>query len=579
MASFSLNNRATPVRPVRGTAIGLQSLPTHSTLTLALLTALALPILPALAQTVPDAGQTQREIQRPSLPVAPPAVNPLQVAPPAAAPAADSSVRIAVRSLVISGNQAFDGATLQALIADLGGGQRSLAELEQGAARITAYYRSHGYLLARAYLPAQEIIDGVVKIQVLEGHIGQQQMQNRSRVSDERVQAYLGDLQSGAPIVAGPVDRDLLLLNDLPGVGGVRANLQPGASVGSSDLVVQLDPGVPYGGRAELDNYGNRYTGELRTGGSVWLNSPLQLGDLASARILTSGSGMSYARLAYQVPLGGDGLSVGAAYAYTHYRIGKEFEVLDARGSARSASVYLVYPLLRSQLSNLAVSAALENKDFTDQTLNISTDKQVQVLNLGLAGSWRDGLGNGGITALDATLANGRLSRDATATDPARRDSFSRLYASLYRLQNLGSGSGWSTSALLSGQITNENLNSSEKFALGGAAGVRAYPQGEGIGDQGWMVNLELRRAITRNLQASVFYDEGAVTFNHNPGPQATGDNTRRLAGAGLGLEGRFLQLQLKAALAWRTSGGVPLSEPAGANRDPRFWVQASLPF
>ena len=40
------------------------------------------------------------------------------------------------------------------------------------AARITDLYREHGYILARAYVPAQEMRDGAVEIGVVEGRVG-----------------------------------------------------------------------------------------------------------------------------------------------------------------------------------------------------------------------------------------------------------------------------------------------------------------------------------------------------------------------------------------------------------------------
>ena len=126
----------------------------------------------------------------------------------------------------------------------------------------------------------------------------------------------------------------------------------------------------------------------------------------------------------------------------------------------------------------------------------------------------------------------------------------------------------------LSGQQANKNLNSSEKFSLGGASGVRAYPQGEGSGDQGLLANIELQRNLTAQVQGVVFYDFGQVDINRNP--FAAGSNTRSLGGVGVGLNGQIEKLQLKTSVAWRTRGGDPLSDTA--KRNPRLWLQLGLP-
>ena len=485
-----------------------------------------------------------------------------------------------MKAIRVSGNKAFAAGELEALAAHLIGGEHTLAELEAATGRITAYYRKHGYVIARAYLPAQEIKGGVVVINVLEGRVGQQYVNNQSRLSDDRASGYLSGIKSGDALQAKPVDRALLLLNDTPGVGGARATLQPGASVGTSDLLIELDPSAPYSANVELDNYGNRYTGEYRLGGALALNSPLKIGDQLTLRALTSNQNMAYARFAYQIPVGGSGLKLGAAYSDTSYRLGQEFAVLQAHGAATSSSMYAVYPFIRSQASNLSGTLTWENKKLDDQTDApiTSTDKHVQLANLGLAGNHQDALGGAGITSFDLSLVTGSLSMDAGSLvadnlSAQSNGAFTRFAYNANRLQRLADAS--SLSVTLSGQQASKNLNSSEKFSLGGANGVRAYPQGEGNGDEGWLVNLELRHNLAPALQGMIFYDAGSVSINRNPFVVGT-TNTRSISGAGVGANAILAGVQIKAHLAWRISGGQPDSEPATLNRNPRLWLQAS---
>jgi hemolysin activation/secretion protein len=130
----------------------------------------------------------------------------------------------------------------------------------------------------------------------------------------------------------------------------------------------------------------------------------------------------------------------------------------------------------------------------------------------------------------------------------------------------------------VAGQQASKNLDSSEKFSLGGVNGVRAYPQSEATGDEGYRATVELRRTLAANLQGTLFYDFGSVRINKNPfGPAAA--NERNLAGAGFGLNASVAAVQLRASLAWRTNGGSPTSIPVSAARRPTFWLQAALPF
>ena len=548
------------------------------------LSALALIFLATLsahaAPAAPDAGQTIRELQTQPELNAPKTTPPLRLEEDVTRrDSAQGDVRIVVSGIRVSGSSTFTAAELEALVADLIGGEHTLAELYQGAARITAYYRERGYIIARAYLPAQEIQDGVVVIAVVEGRIGEQQINNQSRLSDARANGYLREIKSGEALRAAPVERALLLLNDTPGVGFTRATLQPGASVGTSDLVVEIDPSAPYFARVAADNFGNRYTGENRVDGALALNSPLKMGDQFTVRALASDQDQTYARVAYQIPAGNSGLRLGAAYFNTRYRLGKEFAPLQAHGTATGTSLFAVYPFIRSQGSNLSGTLTLEDKkldDFTDAPVTAAA-QHIRLASLGLAGNYHDLRGGGGVTSCDLALVAGHLGMDtesqaADELSARRNGGFTRLAYNVTRLQRLTDRDALSVS--LSGQWAGKNLTSSEKFFLGGAYGVRAYPQGEAEGDQGWLTTLELRHRFLPDLQGVVFYDAGSVRINHDP--FLAGENTRTISGAGVGANANFLGLQINAYAAWRLHGGQPTSEPSSLDRNPRLWVQAS---
>jgi hemolysin activation/secretion protein len=549
-----------------------------SLITLALLSSFSAQSAP----TAPDAGQTNRELQKQPDLNAPKAVAPVRVEGEAAKGVVDDGLRIAIKAIRISGNSVFATGVLEALVADLINGERSMANLDAGAARITAYYRERGYVVARAYLPAQDIKDGAVEIRVLEGQIGGQSINNRSSLSEGQVSRYTGDIKHGDAVQSGRIDRALLLLSDTPGVGGARATLQPGTSVGTSDLLIEVDPAAPYAANIEVDNFGNRYTGEYRLGATLALNSPLKIGDQLTVRALTSNENLIYGRLAYQLPVGSSGLKLGGAYSETHYELAKEFASLKAHGSARSASLFATYPFVRSQSSNLYGTLTVEDKDLLDKTdVPVSSvDKQVRLINFGLAGSHRDVLGGAGITSVDTALIFGYLNMDAASlaidASTARSDGdFARFTYTLNRLQRITDAD--SLSLTVSGQQASKNLNSSEKFTLGGANGVRAYPQGEGNGDDGWLANLELRHNFLDNLQAIAFYDAGGVNINHTAYSAAT--NTRNIAGAGVGLNAQYKLFQLKTSISWRTHGGQAQTEPTTMDRSPRLWVQLNGTF
>jgi len=533
----------------------------------------------------PDAGQTIRELQQqPELSV-PKSTTPLQPVPepepvpkdggvPEVQPGAE--VSMLVKSIHVSGNSVIATAELEALLADLVGSEHTLTELNKGAARITAYYHERGYIVSRAYIPPQKIQDGAVMFSVQEGRIGEKRINNLSGLSDQHAEKYMNVVRSGDILQAAPVDRALLLLNETPGVGAARASLQPGASVGTADLVLELSPSVPYTANIQMDNYGGYYTGENRLGAELALNSPRKIGDLLTLRAMVTDQNLTYTYITYQIPVGGSGLRVGGTYSGTSYRLGKELASSESHGTAKVSSLVAVYPFIRSLKSNLSGTLALENKQLKDEIATFSPiEKQVRLATFGVAGDLRDFFGGGGITLFDLSLATGSLSMDdASLADDKlsaqTNGSFTRLGYKLNRLQRLSDS--YSLSLSLSGQYANKNLNSSEQFSLGGAYGVRAYPQGEALGDEGRLAAVEVRHSFTQGLEGVVFFDAGSVIINRNP--YLAGSNTRSISGGGVGANAKIAGIEFKAYFALRGSGGQPTSEPDTMNRKSRLWLQ-----
>lgn len=534
------------------------------------------------AAPLPNAGQLL-----PSVPLTPAPASgkaaPVLLPPPdqsSAAPVSDE--RITISEVRITGNTVFSEAQLLALIApDLAASESkgsagklfSFVELQALAERITAYYREQGYLLARAYLPAQEVRDGRLEIAVLEGRVSRINWNNDSRHADAALEGRLDDIPVDAPLYNPTLERSLLLLGDLPG-SEVQATVRPGVSIGTSELDISLkDRQGLFGGNVSGDNEGNPYSGEYRLGAGLTVNSPLRLGDTLNLNVLGGGRDYQYGRLAWQVPVGQRGLAVGLAVSSMNYRLQQEFASLDAHGTAQIGSAYALYPLQRSRFSNVNAQLAFDYKKLDDRIDLISSvvNRTLGVWQTGLSGSRYDGLGGGGLSSwsLNAVAGNLRLDPTAQAIDAASvrtEGSYTKGMMQISRLQRLADN--WNLYAQIGGQAAQKNLDSSEKYALGGSAAVRAYPQGEAPVDDGWLGTIELRYSPAANWQASVFNDAAQGKLQH--APIKSTDNQRRLSGAGVGvIYADTGGLTVQATLAWRT-GEAPTSD---TDRSPRGWV------
>lgn len=525
----------------------------------------------------PDAGSIKRD----NVPATAPPPKPDANLPQAAEPSAVSqdTTPIDVKKITVIGATVFTNESLQALVAEYATGTHTLGDLQKAAAKITAYYRKNGYFLARAYLPKQSLEDGVVTISVLEGNLGELKVENTSRLNDNKLNAYLGKINTSKPLQKKQVDRALLLLSDTPGVGGLDSRVEAGANVGETNLVVSAKEAALFSGRIEADNYGSLYSGRYRIGGNVDANSPFGFGERLSARLMVSDENLIFGRLGAQVPIGADGLTLSGGYGRTQYSLGDSFDPLDARGDSDTFDASLRYPFIRSQNLNIYGSVGAEYRKLKDEirSTNTKTDKNAKVGNVGINADLRDSLGGGGANQAGLTFTQGKL--DIATASAAAIDAVSAKTEGSYNKWNWNLSRQQAISQKLSasvqarGQHTSDNLDSAEKFTLGGANGVRAYPTGEGSGDIGWLASAEVRYAFMPQIAASVFYDAGGIEVNADK--FLSTDNTRSIAGYGLSLSGAYKAFDLRATAAWRTTGDS-VSEP---DKTPRFWFQAGRRF
>lgn len=547
---------------------------------LALVVALAALSQAAFAQAPPTGGQIQ-QIPGAPMPEKPSPEIRFEPGKVPAVPAADQT-RMTVSSLRVTGQSLYSEGELLALTGFTPGREFTLTELRDMAARIAEHYRANGYFMAQAYLPAQDVKDGAVTIAVLEGRYGNITQRNSSKLSESLSSSLLDGLSPGDPIAIAPLENRLLLLSDVPGVN-VKSTLVPGASVGASDLIVDITPGRTVTGSVEADNAGNRYTGRYRVGATLNLNNLAGLGDVASLRVLTSGQGLKYGRASYQVQLGKG--TVGVAYSALEYELGEEFAPLQANGSVNIASVFGSYPLIRSRNTNLYAVLGFDAKTFQDR-LDAAvppsvTDKKVNVLMSSLHGNHRDALGGGGLSSYSVTWSTGSVDIEtpaalaADAAGPRTQGHFDKISFHAARLQTVTEKV--SVSAAVNGQVASKNLDVSEKLGLGGLYGVRSYPVGEGYGDEGYIANLEARLLLPKFWDTAPgqfhligFVDTGTVRINKNQ--FAAGNNSRTLSGAGVGLSwSAYNDFMLSMYWAHTLGSERTLSEPHASSR---FWIR-----
>ena len=549
---------------------------------------------PAQAQELPNAGSLLRQLRQGIPDIAP------QRAPAATAEAPtapDAGPKIIVKGFIIEGNSLIPSVELEALLKARQGKEQSLGDLREAAQTVADAYRQRGYF-ARAYLPAQSVDEGIVRIRVVEGRFGKIVRKDaKTRARGAFVEDVVGSrLKAGEAYSLADLERGLLLANDLPGIGAEGA-LQAGELAGTSDLVLEVRDTPILSGMLGADNAGTRSTGEYRGYAGLALNNLSGYGDQLSAQIV-KGARLTYGSAGWSVPLGADGWRAGVVASALRYRLGGTFKDIESRGRAYTLGADLSYPLIHRTDETMRVRATFDHARYNDDMLGEAFHrKRVNRGSVELFGYRSDDWGNGGLTNYRFTLTVGGVDLSRQAEDAAldaataRTDGrFAKLALDLQRDQSLGRD--WFLRGHIAGQWTRENLDSSEKLSLGGPSGVRAYPINEGTGDNGLIANVELHRPVTqgwaRSLDLYAFVDGGLVCQHAQRwegwDAGADMDNVYPLFGAGVGanytLPGN-IGISLTAAVPIGSNRG---SAQSGRNQDgsktnPSVWLTATKTF
>jgi len=450
-----------------------------------------------------------------------------------------------LKKVTIIGNESFTDEILHSLVAGAEGTEQNLAQLGQLAARITQFYQDQGYSIVRAILPAQTVRQGTVTIQVIEAKYGAVNLTNDSGVSDELMAKITEPMQPDTVISDANMYSSLLHLSDVPGLL-VNSSLSPGAKVGTSDVTLVVNDGLPYSGSLLLDQYGDAYTGTERLTGSVAINNLLGHGDVLSVSGMMSSGDMRFGRLGYDWLLNGKGTHIGAAFSGLNYRLGKDMASSQANGTTRTGSLWVKQPLLRSLDTNVSVQLQYDINQLKDHidSASLRTDRTIPSLSLTATGDHKNAYKRGGITSWSLGLKSGNLKFDDSAAETSdasaaiTRGKFEKINLNISHLQSLsGKGSVFLNAA---GQWASENLDSSDKLSTGGANAVRAYGSGAVSGDVGYVSSAEFRyylaQAFDGGLTGSLFYDRASVMVNKTPWSAAGDENSATISGAGIAL-------------------------------------------
>ena len=474
------------------------------------LIALALPTSVALAVDPPTPGTVGDVFEKPILKApATDAVPAIETTPEKKRAKIKSTKKIKIRGFTVTGNAAFSSEELLAPLDNLIGEKLTLEEIYAAADILTSYYRERGYSLARVVVPSQKVNFGIIALEAVEGTLGEVVVEGKDEYNSQFMIEHIKSVKPGEPVSLDAIERDLLILNDLPGLTA-RAVVRPGKAFGTSDLLLKTEV-KPFQGRIALNNFGRQELGEWKLDGEFTFNNFSGNGDQFGITVSHSESDLlNFIGLAYNVPINAEGTRIGANVTYVDYNVGGEFKDLDIEGDTTDLQLTLTHPLMRSKRENLLLGFGLGSNAGESYTADVLTsDNDITLLEVNaLYNVVHDD--NSVSTLYGVVSTNFRSNPDGMRNNAQK----AKLVVDATHLRPLDKN--WQM--FLRGQFTlsADPLVDSEKFSAGGQGSVRGFTSAEVRGDEGYQFTAELRRTVTlgEGLTGSVrgFFDTALVS-------------------------------------------------------------------
>lgn len=493
------------------------------------------------------------------------------------------SEKVLVKDFIIDGQDVYPEDRLKALLADKKGKKLSFKDIQEGADRITRYFREKGYIVAKTYIPPQDVTAGVVHYRVEIGRFDRPAITNKTNIRDSAIEKQAQAVKEGEYVTRDKLERAVWLVSDMAGADA-RVALSKGSQPGTVKLDMTVEPYVGKHGLISADNYGSRAMGynEYSLDYDFW--NPARNGDHLMASISTTGRHMFNWGANYITPLAKDGLKLTVGYNVFSYDMGDEWAMYKGVGTSRVTSLGLDYAIRRSRRHNLYTGIRFEHSEIKDEYRAFDAtygDKNGNALVFSLYGDDQD---TAGMTDWRVDWKLGHINNKAfhsdnlyarwMAGDPDTNGDYSKIRGRIERHQNINNRSYLLLSAY--GQYAFTPLDSSEHFSLGGPYGVKAYPTSEGSGDSGYITRAEYRwlipvEAHDQQLQLAFYAEHGGVWIDRNGGNSGS-KNHRNLQGLGVGIIWqRWQDWFIRADYAWKLGGEDPVSDTSHNNG--RFWI------
>lgn len=434
----------------------------------------------------------------------------------------------------------------------------TLSDLFNLRSQITQLYIDNGYITSGAFIPNGQLLEGAVRVQVIEGNIEDIQINGLSRLREGYVSSRLSGAR--APLNQDELRESLQLLQLDPNIQTVNAELTAGSQPGESLLILDLEEPSPFDVLTSTDNSRSPSIGSIGANVSASYRNLIGIGDVISTSYgLTEG--LDLYNIGATVPVNGADGTLSFGYSNSGSRIVEDtFRDVGIRSDTETLSAGFRQPIVRTPSQELALALDFDyrrSQSFILDDIPFSfsegpEDGLSKVSALRFSQDWTH-RGESRVLAARSQFNFGLDIFDATRRNTEPDGQFFSWIGQFQWVKQV------SPSVLslikINTQLTPDSLLSLERFSLGGIGTVRGYPQNHLVADNAFNASAELRIPLTRNpniLQITPFLETGV---GWNTDGSTTGDNNF-LLGTGVGF-----RWQAIPDLFLRADYGIPLTD------------------
>lgn len=241
----------------------------------------------------------------------------------------------------------------------------TLGTIETVADRITQFYRERGFILAKAYIPQQEVRDGIVTLTLLLGTLGEVEVHNND-IYNEDIIASVFDDDLTQPVTSSVIEENIYLINDFPGLA-VMGFFESGSQVGDTRLNLNVIDERRYNANIRIDNHGTEETGRQRLYGDVLLYNLAGAADQLHIGALRafSPTNTTYWLLRYSFNVFNPRIRFALGRTQNQFLVEQNtsdiLSQLDINGTTELTDAELTYKLKRSRVKNYNLGIAWQN--------------------------------------------------------------------------------------------------------------------------------------------------------------------------------------------------------------------------